>query len=180
MKPNTPYEIDLHDPNLRERTFEYTLDDAFFGWIDGIIERGNIRTTVACTQAGSGVFGFRIHSTGIVIQPCDHCLGDLQIPIDDTTDITVKLGDSFDDDGHVITVSAQDAVLDLSIPIYESIALSLPIRCVHEPGMCDAEMEAQISEHLVARGGTEQEEDKDERHIDARWDILKSVINNNN
>lgn len=162
MKRNNLFIIDLLDARIAERTFDYDLDDAFFAEIGGVIDRGQIRTHVDVSAKGREMWEFRIHSEGAVVVPCDRCLADLELRIDTTDTLHVRLGDTFDDDGEVITVPQQDGRLDLALPIYELIALSMPLKRVHEPGNCDPAMMARISEHLSARSGEDEETDGSE------------------
>lgn len=159
MKRNDLFLIDLFDARLAERTLDYDLDDAFFRQIEGLIERGQIRTHVDVDVKGREMWDFLIHSEGTVVVPCDRCLADLELRIDTTDTLHVRLGDSYDDDGEVVTVPREDGRLDLALPIYEFVALSMPLKRVHEPGNCDPAMTARLSELLSARSGEDDETD---------------------
>ena len=183
------YKIDLLSRGLEGKTLEYEIDDAFFGQIDGLIQRGKIHSTVTCISANT-VYKFRIHSVGTIIVPCDRCLSDLELRIETTDDLNVKLGDEFADEGDCVIVPEAEGRIDLAQFIYEFIVLSMPITCCHEPGKCDETMMHELSRHQSTRSGgedTEQEdspssdaheafigEDSDEP-VDARWAALKQL-----
>ena len=167
------FEIDLFDSRLAGKRFEFDIDDAVFAEIDGLIQRGHVHSTIECLTAGQ-TFRFRIHSSGTVVVPCDRCLADLDLRVETTDDLQVALGDSYDDDGEVLTVPEKEGLLDVSLPIYEFIVLSMPISHVHEPGMCDEAIMEEISKHQAARSSREDADD-DSAPTDSRWDALRDL-----
>ncbi len=183
------YKIDLLSPRLEGRTFEYEIGDSFFATIGGLIQRGDIHTSVECVSAGT-IFKFLIHSVGTVIVPCDRCLADLKLRIETTDELSVKLGDEFSDEGDCVIVPEAEGYLDLAQFIYEFIVLAMPVTCCHEPGECDDTMMHELSRHLSTRSGDEDGEqadssdgedtamgeDSDESEpVDSRWDALKEL-----
>ena len=105
-------------------------------------------------------FRFGIRSVGVVYAPCDRCLADVEIPVDTSDEIAVVLGDEYSDEGDVIVVPEKEGAIDLAHVIYEFIALSLPLKLVHEPGNCDEAMMAALEEHLSARSGEDSGEEE--------------------
>ena len=185
------YKIDLLSAGLGGKTFEYEIGDNFFAQIDGLIQRGTIHTTVACLSAGS-IFKFQIQSVGTVIVPCDRCLSDLELRIETTDELNVKLGDEYADEGECVIVPEAEGYLDLAQFIYEFIVLSMPITCSHEPGKCDEAMMHELSRHQATRSGEEDAEQEDsasgdaleeemgedsDEPVDSRWAALKQLKN---
>lgn len=184
------YKIDLLSSGLGGKTFEYEIGDAFFAEIGGLIQRGNIHTTVACLSAGS-VFKFQIHSVGTIIVACDRCLADLELRIETSDVLDVKLGDEYADEGDCVVVPEAEGYLDLAQFIYEFIALSMPMSCCHEPGKCDDAMMHELSRHQPTRSGYEDAEREDsaengdaqdvsvgedsDEPVDSRWAALKQL-----
>ena len=181
------YKIDLLSSGLGGKTFEYEIGDDFFAHIDGLIQRGIIHTTVVCLSAGS-INKFQIHSVGTVIVPCDRCLSDLELRIETTDELDVKLGDEYVDDGECVIVPETEGYLDLAQFIYEFIVLSMPLTCSHEPGKCDETMMHELSRHQATRSGEEDAEQEDSTNseaddapmgedsdepVDSRWAALK-------
>jgi uncharacterized metal-binding protein YceD (DUF177 family) len=182
------YKIDLLSSGLGGKTFEFEIGNDFFAEIGGLIQRGNIHTTVVCLSAGS-VYKFRIHSIGTVIVPCDRCLSDLELRIETADDLNVKLGSEYADDGDCVIVPESEGYLDLAQFIYEFIALSMPMTCCHEPGKCDDAMMHELSRHQSTRSGFEDAEQEDstengdapddemgedsDEPVDSRWAALK-------
>ncbi|MBO4674314.1 MAG: DUF177 domain-containing protein [Bacteroidaceae bacterium] len=181
------YKIDLLSSGLGGKTFEYEIGDDFFAHIDGLIQRGTIHTTVVCLRAGS-INKFQIHSVGTVIVPCDRCLSDLELRIETTDELNVKLGDEYADEGECVIVPETEGYLDLAQFIYEFIVLSMPLTCSHEPGKCDETMMHELSRHQATRSGEEDAEQEDstdseadnapmgedsDEPVDNRWAALK-------
>ena len=185
------YKIDLLSRDLKGKTFEWDVDDAFFGDIDGLVKRGSLHVSAECVAAGS-VFKFMIHSDGTIIVPCDRCLADLELRIDTEDELAVKLGDDYADDGDCVVVPEAEGYLDLAQIIYEFIVLSMPIACQHEPGKCDDAMMQTLSMHQAARSGQEGDEDDGESvdgdvdesenndgPVDERWAALLKLKSQN-
>ncbi len=184
------YEIDLLSRGLEGKTLEYDIDDAFFGRIGGLIQRGRIHSTIACVSADT-IYKFQIQSVGTIVVPCDRCLSDFELRIETTDILNVKLGDEYADEGDCVVVPETEGRIDLAQFIYEFIVLSMPITCCHEPGKCDEAMMHELSRHQSIRSGGEDAEhgdssdsdaheaflveDSDEQPVDARWAVLKQL-----
>lgn len=186
MEKMDTYKIDLLG-SFKDEHLQFDLDDDFFAAIDGLVQRGTIKTDVDCKNTGS-MYKFNIHSEGIVIVPCDRCLADLELRIDTTDELVVKLGEEYSDDGDCVVVPEAEGYVDLAQFIYEFIALSMPITCTHEPGKCDDSMMLELSKHQTTRSGQEDEDgedsmdvadnnddDSDDENIDPRWAALKNL-----
>ena len=183
MERNT-LTINLMEAQLVGQVFDFVVDDVVFQKIDGLVTKGNIKSHVVCQKAEQTDFLFTIHSEGTVCVPCDRCLSDVELRIDTTDELKVKLGDTYEDDGDVLTVPSAEAFLDVSLPIYEFVVLSMPIKRTHEPGKCDVVMMEEFSKHQAARSsgeGTENNESsngsdgEDAQPHDSRWDALAKL-----
>ena len=179
MNANSTYQIDLLSSQLDGKVITFNESDDFFVGIDGLLDRGNVNTEVKCCCTGS-MYKFTIHSEGTVIVPCDVCLADLELRIDTTDELVVKLGDEYSDEGDCMIVPEAEGYIDLAQYIYEFIALSMPISCSHEPGKCDEAMMQELSKHQAARSSYDDEECEDSNEpevVDERWQALKDLIN---
>ena len=179
MEKMDSYKVDLLQSSFKGDSLLFDLDDDFFATIDGLIDRGTIATTVNCKNTGS-MYKFQIHSEGTIIVPCDRCLSDLELRIDTTDELTVKLGDDYSDEGDCVIVPESEGYIDLAHFIYEFIVLSMPITCTHEPGRCDDTMMQKLSMHQAVRSSQEDDEDSDSgnkklsdaKMVDDRWSAL--------
>lgn len=193
------YKVDLLSSSFKDGQITFDIDDDFFAAIDGMIDRGNLNTTVDCRCTGS-MYKFEIHSVGNIVVPCDRCLADLELRIDTADELVVKLGEEFSDEGDCVIVPEAEGVIDLAQYIYEFIVLSMPIVCTHEPGKCDDAMMLEFSKHQTTRSGYEDDENEeftpndggdenvdvvdaenpiDETCIDPRWAALRALKGQN-
>lgn len=165
------FKIDLKALKQDETPLQWELDNNFFQQLEGaqlqsgsLHVSGSIRKTV-------GFFELNLHSVGTVEVTCDRCLEPMSQPIEADLSTTVKLGteDSYDDE--VITVDETRPVLDTAWLIYESIALAVPIRHVHQPGDCNVAMSEKLEQLSAARSSDADAQDD----IDPRWAELKNL-----
>ncbi len=167
--------IDLKSLEEGATTIERDLDDAYFAATGGSeVSRGRMHASITIDRADK-VFDIVYHIEGTAVIPCDRCLDDMEQPICADDRIVAKLGSEGIDDEN-IAIDENDGVLDLTWPIYESIALSIPVKHVHAPGKCNPAMIKVLEEHSAARSS---EEEDGERPQDPRWDALKKLKNNN-
>ena len=156
-----------------EIALEYDLDDAYFRAIDAPeVSKGRVHVSLAIRKQ-SGFFELLFHTEGTVIIPCDRCLDEMEQPIEADNRLAVKLGTGYSEDDDLVTIDENEGILDVSWFIYEFIALAIPIKHVHEPGMCNAAMIEALEEHSAARSSDEE----DEQAIDPRWEALKKLKN---
>lgn len=172
------YNVDLLSSAFKDGQLHFDLDDDFFAAIDGLIDRGQIKTTVDCRCTGS-MYKFQIHSAGTIVVPCDRCLADLELRIDTTDELVAKLGDEYCDDGECVIVPETEGYLNLAQFIYEFIALSMPITCCHEPGKCDDSMMQELSKHQAARSGREDEESDEFENTGDSEDNMNDDLSSN-
>ncbi|MDO4992446.1 MAG: DUF177 domain-containing protein, partial [Prevotellaceae bacterium] len=116
-------------------------------------------------------FVLNIKSEGFVIVTCDICLDDMEQSVVQQSQFIVKLGIENSEDDEVITVDENEGILDLAWLIYESIALSVPIKHVHAPGKCNAAMTEKLEELSATRSGDETES----KAVDPRWAKLANL-----
>lgn len=96
---------------------------------------------------------------GSVETPCDRCLEPLRVPVDEEFDFTVRYGEVADDsDDNVLVVDYSTRSFDVAPLIYDSILLSIPMRCVHPEGECTPGMEAFITGTTAGNDGDDEDE----------------------
>ena len=116
-------------------------------------------------------FSLNFDIKGTVIQTCDVCLDDVDLPIDAEEELTARLDEGYSEDDDVIVVNKDDGHLDVSWYIYEFIALNIPIKHVHAPGKCNPAMIKALQEHSAARSSDGEEKSA----IDPRWSELEKL-----
>ena len=165
------FKIDLKALTEDVTPLQWELDDQFFGSLEGAqLQRGSLHVSGSIRKA-VGFFELQLQSVGTVEVPCDRCLDMMSQPIEADLRLTVKLGTEYTEDEEVITVDETRPVLDTAWLIYESIALAVPIRHVHQPGDCNVAMSEKLEELSTARSSDADAEDA----IDPRWAKLKNL-----
>ena len=165
------FKINLKALKQDETPLQWELDDSFFQRLEGAqLQSGSLHVSGSIRKA-VGFFELQLHTVGTVEVTCDRCLDLMRQPIGADLNTTVKLGteDSYDDD--VITVDETQSVLDTAWLIYESIALAVPIRHVHQPGDCKVAMSEKLQQLSAARSSDADAQD----NIDPRWAKLKNL-----
>lgn len=148
-----------------------SLGSDFFADIEGSeITQGDVHVDVSIRKT-IHFSEVHFHATGTVVVPCDRCLDPMDIDIDAEQLLTVKFGSEYSEEDELITMTEDEPVLDLSWYVYETIALSLPVKHVHAPGKCNPAMINMLNEHSVTRS----DDTAASESIDPRWSKLAQL-----
>ena len=165
------FKVDLKALTEEVTPLEWELDDQFFEQLeDAQLQQGSVHVSGSIRKA-VGFFELELQSVGTVRVPCDRCLEMMDQPVEADLRLIVKMGSEYTDDDDVITVDEAHPVLDTAWLIYESIALAVPIRHVHQPGDCNVSMSEKLKELSAARSSDADAEDA----VDPRWAALKGL-----
>ena len=159
------FELNLKDQLQDTETYKWHLDDQFFKEVNGAeIERGSVDVTVVAKRMAER-YELSIAYEGTLQVECDRCLEPMQLPVSGEQTLKVKMGEQYDDDGEVVTISEADGTLNVAWNIYEFLALEIPLRHVHPDGECLVET-LQALDTLGA---------EDQLVTDPRWDALRDL-----
>lgn len=182
------YIIELRDMRTDSAEYQFKLDDAFFEAVEGtLVRKGNVDVNLQVVKT-AGAYELTFHIKGCVMVPCDRCLDDMEQGIDAEHLLKVRWGDEYADEGDMVVIPFEDGALNVAWNIYEFIALEIPMKHVHEPGLCNAAMEKVLRKHLAStqeaednggESGEETEKEENERPMDPRWSELKKILDNN-
>lgn len=165
------FKVDLKALTEEVTPLEWELDDQFFEQLeDAQLQQGSVHVSGSIRKA-VGFFELELQSVGTVRVPCDRCLEMMDQPVEADLRLIVKMGSEYTDDDDVITVDEAHPVLDTAWLIYESIALAVPIRHVHQPGDCNVSMSEKLNELSAARSSDADAEEA----VDPRWAALKGL-----
>ena len=165
------FKVDLKALTEEVTPLEWELDDQFFEQLeDAQLQQGSVHVSGSIRKA-VGFFELELQSVGTVRVPCDRCLEMMDQPVEADLRLIVKMGSEYTDDDDVITVDEAHPVLDTAWLIYESIALAVPIRHVHQPGDCNVSMSEKLNELSAARSSDADAQDA----VDPRWAALKGL-----
>ena len=172
------YKIDLKGMTADFLNLDFQIDKGFFETVDAPdVREGNLHCALEVKRVSSGYF-LCFHINGIVTVTCDRCLDEMELPVDTTDSLKVKLGPEASDEGDEWVVVAEDeGIIDVAWHIYEFSALSLPMQHMHEEGECNEMMLTELGKHCV--DVTEDDETEDEPETDPRWNELKKILDNN-
>ena len=177
------YTVDLTCMRTDSMKYQFKLGHAFFEAVGGTLIRGGDADAALEVRRTEEGYAFDFHIKGTVQMPCDRCLDDMAVAVDTERTLAVKLGEEYVDDGDAVTLSREDAVMNVAWIMYEYVALEVPLVHVHEPGQCNAGMMEVLAEHLVdtpeGQGRKEDGKDGEEKPADPRWDKLREMLDNN-
>lgn len=187
------YRIDLRGMNTDAETHEFLLDNLFFANIDGQeVQKGKLKVVLSVKKT-SRAFELNFQIEGIAYVPCDRCLDDVEIPVNTSEKLVVKLGREHGSEGdNIIIVPEDEGDINVAWLIYEFIALAIPMKHVHAPGKCNKAVTGKLNKHLRTNSDDDSSEDMDdisdevitddeetEAPTDPRWNELKKILDNN-
>ena len=166
------FKVDLKAIGDQPLALSLHAGDAFFEAI-GTTEprKGSVDVALAVSKVKGGYYELSFSLDGEVTVKCDRCLGDMSQPISGSGSIMARLGEGYSDDGDLVTVDADDGIIDTAWLVYEFIALGIPIKHVHAPGGCDAAMVEALNAHSASPA------DDGGQAIDPRWSGLEKLKN---
>ena len=163
--------IDLKGLLSEESSFAFDLDDSYFAALDGAeVNKGSLHVSVSIRKA-TGFFELQFHTSGTIVIPCDRCLDDMELPVETSNRLIVKLGSEYSEEDDIIVLPEDEGILDTSWIIYEFVALVIPIRHVHAPGKCNPAMTKALEELSADRSSDEESV----QPVDPRWEALKKL-----
>lgn len=164
--------IDLKELDGGALSTDVMLEDEFFRAVDGDeTKSGKVLLSLSARKSVSGLYEIRFHARGTVKVQCDLCLDDMDQPVEAESRLLAKIGEEYSEDDDTVTVDKNDPVLDTSWFVYESIALSIPIKHEHAPGKCDPAMIKALEELSATRSSDEETAGA----VDPRWSELEKL-----
>ncbi len=105
-----------------------------------------------------GSYLLQFHCEGTMQVPCDRCLDPVDHQVDTDYDVTVRYGEEYDDSkDNLLIIPYNETVLNVASLIYDTLLLTIPLRCVHPEGACNSEMSETLRQHQAP--GEEDEAD---------------------
>ena len=151
------YKIPLDSLSIGTHVFEFQLDTPWFELMDGPdVQKGKVKAIVRVINTGR-LYDLRFELTGVVEVPCDRCLDDVTIEVDQKSQHFVKLGPGFYEESEdMIVIPEKEGALNVAWFLYELIVLGIPMRHVHAPGKCNKAMMSKLKEHLTGPGDEDE------------------------
>ena len=148
----------------------------WFGAIANAVVQGGTVDAVALLRRVGSHFLLTLEVSGSVWVLCDRCLQPLTMPVASDNTMEVQLGEQDEEDEHLLMLDERRPVLDLSWLAYEQVALTLPLRHVHDEGECSGD----VAERLQQFADEAETAEQAETETDPRWDKLKSLTDSTN
>ncbi len=173
-------------------TFGYHLDGRFFANMESADIHDADLTVNLTVEHKHDVYTMAFAIAGTVTLVCDRCLDALTWPIDVNYHINVRYGEAFNDEADdLLEIPFSNDYLNVAYMIYDTVALSIPIKHVHPLGKCNRQMSAMLKKHRARQLDADSEDaeledslideidvmsdDDNEAPTDPRWDALKGL-----
>lgn len=169
------YTVDLKGMPSDTVSYSWQADNDFFSTVQGPEIKHGLLDVALRVKRTSGAYELEFQLQGEVEVTCDRCLEPMVWPIKAQSTLKVVMGDTYADDGDMVTIPEREGIINVAWNIYEFAALQIPLRHVHEDGKC---------KNLASLGLAQGEEDdnltsekSDGAATDPRWDALKKIVN---
>lgn len=187
------FKLPLRGMTRGTQHFEYVLDTDFFRNMESEdILKGNVNIALTVNCKGD-YYELDFTMKGVVYIPCDRCLDEMEHEVDTTYHLCVKYGDRYNDENdELLIIPESDAYLNIAYIVYDTVALTIPLKHVHPTGKCNKGMAKHLKMHAASHADDEFEDElfdddasgeNEERdnntQIDPRWDALRKLTENN-
>lgn len=190
----TDYKLPLKSLPEGVHSFEYHLDKKFFENMESPdIHDADLHVTLSVTYKRD-LYTLDFAITGTITLICDRCLDDLVMPVDTDYHINVRYGEDYNDEADdLLVIPESDNYLNVAYMLYDTVALTIPIKHVHPLGKCNRQMSQMLKKHRARPTGEDGDlEDRliDEMEVmddsadvsetptDPRWDALRGLASN--
>lgn len=186
------YHIRLKELPIGTHSFSFLLENDFFEQTDEYeITGGEVDVDVTVVASSAG-FEVTMAIEGEVQIPCNRCLDTMEQYVEAEETISVRFGDTYNDEEEVITVPEMKGVLYIADFLRQIVLLAIPMKHVHRVGECNEAMAKKLRSHLAVVPeddddfehdfdslGTHENDFLEKKQTDPRWDSLKSILENN-
>ncbi|MCM1483682.1 MAG: DUF177 domain-containing protein [Muribaculaceae bacterium] len=177
-------------------SFEYHLGKQFFANMESAdIHDADLSVALTVTHK-QDIYHLEFQIQGTITLICDRCLDDLIFPVDTTYAINVKYGEDYNDEADdLLIIPESDNYLNVAYILYDTVALTIPIKHVHPMGKCNRQMSAMLKKHRARPASSDEDAELEETLIeemdsmnmdsdesdstpaatDPRWDALKGL-----
>lgn len=170
LKGFVDYILPLRGLKDGDHQFDYSIDGSFFNAFeqDEILD-GKAKVDISMRKR-TNTFELAFKIAGDLKVNCDRCLDEVGISISTNVRLVLKGGDRHEEiSEEIITITEDEMEFDLAPYIFDYIRVALPIKKVHEDGMCNEDMLDRLDDYTP----------KDEETTDPRWDELKNLLDKN-
>ena len=183
MSKMADFKLNLKAMPFDTQVFKYHLDGDFFNSIEETeVRRSSVDVTLQVTRKDERNFGITLQCTGTLTVPCDRCLDDLDVDVDEQYAITLRL------EGHELDDSRENLLLvpeswhefDVTSLMRDTVLLAIPIVHTHGDDECNPSMISVLAQHAAGEPAQSDDDNDNTAAADPRWDALRQLIDNNN
>ena len=186
VKTLEKYSIDIFGLSANRHEYTFEVGDAFFEAFGGqLVEKGNLQVQVSFDKTETMITAV-FHVKGVVDLVCDRSLENFDYLVDTTHKMIYKFGEAYEEVSDEICIIAKDAQkISIAQPIYDFIALALPMKRIH-PKFEDIAYPEDTNGLLVYSSlpaeeiGNANETESTEEDIDPRWAALRKLKGSDN
>ncbi len=177
LKPLKQFSIPFTGLKIGKHQFDFEVDNTFFDTFEySLVKKGNLKVSIELDKQETMLLLY-FDIQGTIVLDCDKCLSEFNAPISIKERQIVKFAEDEleSDDLEIIVLNRKESELDVSLPIYELINVSVPYikACVQDGSgqKCDEEMIARLESFSI----NTQEQQEENNDNDPRWAALKKL-----
>lgn len=191
------YKLPLKSLPSGSHEFEYDLGKQFFEDMESADIRDARLKVIAIVNVKGDIFELTLKVSGEITLICDRCLDEMQMPVDTEYNVFVKYGEDYNDDSdNLLVIPESDNFINIAYILYDTVALTVPIKHVHPMGKCNRAMSTLLRKHRSPASSIEGEDGEmadelmesieddfdsvDDTRSDSRWNELKKLKNQDN
>ncbi|MGZ0015797.1 YceD family protein [Yeosuana sp. AK3] len=176
MKPLKEFTIPFIGLKLGTHHYNYTIEKSFFEFFE-YEDFNDAQVNVDVTLLkNTTLLELNFKISGSVNINCDLTNEPFNQNIENNFDLVVNFGDEYNDENIDILIVPHGAYeINIQQYIYELIVLAVPIKRVH-PGVEDGSLSSEILEKLKELSPKLDNEIKEDKDIDPRWNTLKKLL----
>ncbi|MBR4829316.1 MAG: DUF177 domain-containing protein [Muribaculaceae bacterium] len=162
------------------QTIECHIDESFFdGFEQAEVRHADVAVTMDVTRKSENTFHLEIACTGTLTIPCDRCLEDLDLPVEESYRLNVEqMGTELDDTNDELLIVPSDwRELDTAPLVRDTVLLAIPMTHCHESeDDCNPDMLDMLNSHSVEAVPDDDEDHQSETTgTDPRWEALRKL-----
>ena len=176
MKPLKEFTIPFLGLKLGIHHYNYKIELAFFEFFEyDDFNDAHVNVDVTLLK-NTTLLELNFKISGTVNINCDITNEPFDQNIKNDFDLVVNFGEEYNDENIDILILPHGAhEINIQQYIYELIVLSVPIKRVH-PGVEDGTLNSDILEKLKELSPKLNNENKEDKNIDPRWETLKKLL----
>ncbi len=177
MKPLKEFTIPFIGLKIGTHHYDYKIEKAFFEYFEyEDFNDADVNVDVSLLK-NTTLLELNFKISGTVNINCDVTNEPYNQNIENEFDLVVNFGEEYNDENIDILILPHGAYeINIQQYIYELIVLSVPIKRIH-PGIEDGTLSSDILEKLKELSPKlDDEQQKDNKEIDPRWNTLKKLL----